>query len=44
LLVVRPREGLALLAAAPLHWWRVVRSLATHALATVTRSRRPAAR
>lgn len=40
LLAVRPREGLALLAAAPLHWWRVVRSLTRHALATTTRSRR----
>ncbi len=30
LLVVRPREGVLLLAAAPLHWWRVARSLAGH--------------
>ena len=33
LLAVRPREGLALLAAAPLHWWRVARSLAGHVIA-----------
>lgn len=33
LLRVRPREGLALLAAAPLHWWRVARSLAGHVAA-----------
>lgn len=38
LLVVRPREGLALLAAAPLHWWRVARSLAGH-LVAAARSR-----
>ncbi len=33
LLAVRPREGFALLAAAPLHWWRVARSLASHLIA-----------
>ena len=38
LLAVRPREGLALLAAAPLHWWRVARSLAEH-LVAAARSR-----
>lgn len=38
LLAVRPREGLTLLAAAPLHWWRVARSLAGH-LAAAARSR-----
>ncbi len=38
LLAVRPREGLTLLAAAPLHWWRVARSLAGHVVAA-TRSR-----
>jgi len=38
LLRVRPREGLALLAAAPLHWWRVARSLAGH-LVAAARSR-----
>lgn len=33
LLAVRPRDGLALLAAAPKHWWRVARSLAGHLVA-----------
>lgn len=46
LLASRPREGFALLAAAPLHWWRVARSLAGHAAAAAggTRRRRNEAR
>ncbi len=40
LLAVRPRAGLALLAAAPRHWWRVARSLAGHARAAATGARR----
>jgi hypothetical protein len=39
---VRPAESWALLAAAPRHWWRVARSLGTHAAALVTGSRRRA--
>lgn len=39
LLAVRPREGLALLAAAPRHWWRVARSLAGHAVAAARSQR-----
>ena len=35
LLVVQPRAGLALFAAAPRHWWRVARSLAGHAVAAL---------
>lgn len=39
LLAVRPREGVLLLAAAPLHWWRVARSLAGYLAAPWTRAR-----
>jgi len=40
LLAVRPREGLALIAAAPRHWWRVARSLTAHLRTAATGSRR----
>lgn len=39
LLASKPREGFALLAAAPLHWWRVARSLAWHAAGAARRRR-----